>query len=212
MNAIISLCRVDWVAVGTWALAAVTLMLFRATKGLVKEAQASLAAQAADSKQRAEDSKTDLKVRLHMTMEEKFDSDQMVLNRARLAFWFLNKAPHDEIREPVLDFFESLAILDRRGMLDAELTWNSFSFYATRWWSACKGYVAEERKRQEEDPNQPLSFTEFEAFAARLYDKEAQERGTARSEVEAEPDSEETKKFLRDEFALKPDIREYRPS
>jgi hypothetical protein len=71
-----------------------------------------------------------------MMMEEKWDSEGIVINRARLAYQLLHKVQHDQIQESVMDFFESLAMLDRMDLVQKELVWNTFSFYATRWWSA----------------------------------------------------------------------------
>jgi hypothetical protein len=187
-DAIADLCKVDWVALGTWGLALctlaldlVTLKLYFATRELASSAQKSLGQQATDSKQRAEDSATELKLRLHLAMVEKFDSEHMVLQRAHLARQLYFKGDHDEIREYVMEFFEDLGILHRRQMLDDELTWNAFSVYATRWWAACKEFVVEERKRENDDPTY---FIEFEQLAQRMNEREARELGRTLAEVE----------------------------
>jgi hypothetical protein len=149
-----------WIAIGTigtWVLALGTIVL-------VLETRDSMRKQALDSER-------DLKVRLHLAMEDRFDSGTFAVARAGLARQVLAKAPHDEIQETVFDFFESLAILDRRRMLDDDLAWNTFSYYVTRWWAACKDYVIEERKLQREE-RIPQSYVQFEAFATRLYDRE----------------------------------------
>jgi hypothetical protein len=124
----------------------------------------------------------------------------MLVARSFLASGLLLKDPHDAIQEIVPNFFEALGILHRRGLLDDDLTFNTFSFYATRWWTACKGYIAEERRRQKEDPDRPLFFVEFEALAGRMYDEEARRRGIARNAIE--PDSDAIRQFLDDEYAL----------
>jgi hypothetical protein len=191
------LCRPDWVAIGTWVLAAGTLGLYFETRRLVRTTREAIQRAAADSK-------TDLAVRLHMTMEEKWDGDAMCGMRARLAHAFLSKADHDKIQEAgVMDFFESLGILDRLGLIHRELVCNTFSFYVTRWWTVCKDYVFQEREKHREQ-NLPESFTEFEAFADRCYSREAQERKMSRATIE--PGANEADRFLRDELALRPDV------
>ena len=141
MDAITSLWSPIWavlgttnaVALGTWILAFVTLWLCFVTRKLALAAQKSLKQQTADSKQRTEDSKTELKVRLHLEMEQKFESREMLAARRALALTLLApNPPHDIVREFVPNFFESLGILNRRGLLDNDITFNTFSFYATR--------------------------------------------------------------------------------
>jgi hypothetical protein len=70
-----NLCKVDWVAFGTWALAAVTLLLYRATRNLAVEAQRSL-------EQQRNNSKTELAVRLYLEIEEKFEGKEMLVARS----------------------------------------------------------------------------------------------------------------------------------
>jgi hypothetical protein len=89
--------------------------------------------------------------------------------------------------------------LDRLGLVQNELTWNTFSFYATRWWTACRDYIFEERREQREE-NGALSFTEFEKFAERLMEQEAKKRKKARATIE--PGAGDVQKFLKDEAAL----------
>lgn len=138
-----------------------------------------------------------------MMMEEKWDSDAMLAKRARLAHDLLKKVAHDRVQEAgVMDFFESLAILDRLGLVHKDLVWNTFSFYATRWWTACKDYAFQERDKQREHVV-ALTLTEFEAFAGRLYDREARERHKERAGVE--PTSTEINTFLTEELALNPE-------
>jgi hypothetical protein len=170
-----------------------------------------MAQQAADARaamdRQSTDLRTDLSVRLHMMIEERWDSDSMAVKRSRLAHQLLAKASHDEIQESVMDFFESLAILERLGLVRKELTWNTFRFYATRWWTACRDYIFDERSKQRED-NEAMSFTEFEAFAERLKDQEAKERKKARAAIETSAD--EVRLFLSEEAALS--SKEFKPS
>jgi len=143
-----SVCQIDWVAVGTWVLAGATLWVANLTRQLVQTTRTAMTQQAEDARaaltthsadvqaamrQQSDDLRTDLRVRLHMMLEEKWDSAQMAVHRAALAGRLLDKAPHDEITEPVPDFFESLAFLYSLDLIHRELVWNTFSFYATRW-------------------------------------------------------------------------------
>jgi len=212
------LSTVDWVALGTWALALATGGLYLVTRNLVRttqtavirqsdDARSAMAQQSADMRmamdRQSADLKIDLSVRIHVMMEEKWDSDRMAVKRARLARSLLAGLKHDEIQEAgVMDFFESLAILDRLGLIHRELLWNTFSFYATRWWTACRSYIQAERDRQREQ-GEPLSFVEFEKLAADLYEQEAQKTSKTRALIE--PDGDQLKQFLEDEAGLGPD-------
>ncbi len=194
-----------WLVLGTWVLALSTICVSRATGRLVATAQTAMNQQASDARaamdRQSADLKSELSVRLHMMMEEKWDSDAMAIKRSRLAGQLLAKAGHDEIHEGVTDFFESLAILYRLDLVHKELTWNTFSFYATRWWTACRDYIFAERQKQRED-TEPISFIEFEKFADKLMERESTERKKARSAIE--PSAEDIRQFLSEETALGP--------
>ena len=114
-------------------------------------------------------------------MVEKFDSEHMLLERAHLARQLYFKGGDDKMRDYVMEFFEDLGILHRRRMLDDELTWNTFSVYATHWWAACKEFVIEERNQENDDPTY---FIEFEQLAQRMNEREARELGRTLAEVE----------------------------
>ncbi|MHB8523050.1 MAG: DUF4760 domain-containing protein [Limisphaerales bacterium] len=164
------------VAIGTLALVGVTWWAFKAQLAVARD---------------------QMKVELQMKREEIFDSERLVHQRATLAKQFLNKAPHDEIQEDVMNFFETVGMLLRRGYLDKEMAWVAFSYYGIPWWSACKDYIAEERRRKGEDGT---IFAEFGNLVEALYRIEERERGKSRAELEPSPDR--LMKFLQEEAAL----------
>jgi hypothetical protein len=147
--------------------------------------------------------KADLSVRLHVIIEENWDSESMLLRRAQLAHQLLSNMPHAQVQEVVMEFFESLAMLDMLGLVHKEPVWNAFGFHASRWWSAYQEYIVEER-RQRAEQNSPVCFIQFEAFAERLKDREARELKTSRAAIE--PGADEINRFLHDELALKPEV------
>lgn len=175
-----------------------TGLLALGTWGLVYYSRRTLSQQQAALREQQEVARTQLKVSLHMSMEDRFDGPTMLAARARLADQLLSHASTDDMDETVLDFFESLAILDRLGFLLDDLTWNSFSFYAMCWWSALKDYVVETRK----EDAAPDYYDEFERFADKLYDRDAREHKTTRAAIE--PTADETRDFLEDEKRLAP--------
>jgi hypothetical protein len=154
---------------GTWALVAVTYFMMRQQTSLLR---------------------TDLKVRHQLAFADRFDAEEMLNNRKLLARQLLSGAGRSEIEEPVMDFFEDMGLFLRRGYLDEELLWNSFGYYGVRWWAACKNYILEERKLQ----NDPTLFTDFELLAKRFRALDIQEKLP-------EATSSELQSFLQDESA-----------
>jgi len=129
-------------------------------------------------------------VRHQLAFADRFDAGGMLKNRKLLAHQLLSGAGRGEIEEPVIDFFEDMGLFLRRGYLDEELLWSTFGYYGVRWWAACKNYILEERKKQ----NDSTLFTDFEALAERF-------RALDIKEKLAEPTSSELQSFLQDESA-----------
>jgi hypothetical protein len=117
-------------AIASWALVAVTYILVRAQIKLSRE---------------------DLKVRLQTNYEEKFEGPALISERKKLAEQLIANASHDEIQESVLNFFESVGMLLRRQYLNTDMVWCGFAFHGIRWWSACKDYILQERRIQNND-------------------------------------------------------------
>ncbi len=51
--------------------------------------------------------------------------------------------------EPILDFFETMALLLRRGALDTELVWHTFFYWVDHYYEASRNHIAQ---RQSFDP------------------------------------------------------------
>jgi hypothetical protein len=142
-------------------------------------------------RQQTADARANLCLQNHLRFTERFDSAKFQADRKLLAEKLLAGVPHDEISESVLEFFEDLGMYLRRGYFDEELAWSTFGFFAVRWWAACKDYVLEERKRN----NDQTLFTDFEAAVDRF-------RRLDRQKSLTEPTEAEVAKFLQDEANL----------
>lgn len=118
-------------------------------------------------------------------------------SRKRLAEQLLRDAPHEDIREDVMNFFEDMGLFFELEYLDERFVWGTFSFYVTRWWSACKDYIIEERIRQNSDQS---LFSKFGCLAERVYEIGVKELKRTRAEQEPSPD--EIRDFLLDESRL----------
>jgi hypothetical protein len=170
------MCVIDWTALGTWGLVLVTLWLVRCQLRTSRE---------------------QMKMKLEMDISEKFDSASMKKARSTLAKQILEKSGHDDIQEDVINFFEDMVTLLRRNYLDKELLWACFSFHAIRWWSVCKDYIYEERKRQDNDQT---IFEDFQYLVDILYEMESKKRNLPRARLEPSRDNIDI--FLKDESNL----------
>lgn len=138
-----------------------------------------------------------MRVEIQLKQEDRFDSEPMVQARSSLAGLLLRRAPHEEMQEDVMNFFETLGMLLRRRYLDSEMAWADFSFYALRWWSACKDYVREERTRK---GNDATLFEDFQYLVDALYVIEQAKLHKSRADLE--PSADSINEFLREEAAL----------
>ncbi len=76
--------------------------------------------------------------------------------------------------EPILDFFETMALLQRRGALDAEMVWHTFFYWIDHYYQALKPAILE-RQRQE-----PLVWQDFVTLAAKVQALQARRLGVSR--------------------------------
>jgi hypothetical protein len=169
------LVAMDWaqviVAAGTWALVAGTFWLVKGQLSVAKEQR---------------------QIQLYLELRKEFDGP-LISQRKLLAQALLVSRPYEEINERVLDFFEDMGMLVRRNYVDREMIWDTFSYYATRWWSACKDYIAHERAEKGDN----TLFADFEKLVERIYNDEMTKRQKTRTELE--PSALEIKRFLENE-------------
>jgi hypothetical protein len=111
-------------------------------------------------------SKEQIGVQTWLDLEARFDSKEMKRFRSELAFQIkdYSASNHGEIREHVIEFFESAGTLYNLGLLNDELAKSSFSYHATHWWAALQGYVQQERLKKIDES----IFCEFERFAKEM--------------------------------------------
>jgi hypothetical protein len=173
----------DWTALCTALIAIGTWALVFATFRLVKEQH--------------ETTKAELRIKLQVHMEDRFDSHSMLLARQALASKLLAGVPREDIQETVMNFFESLGTLFRRDYLDSDMMWEDFSFHATRWWSATKDYILAERNLQRNDDT---IFHDFQKLVDECFSIESTRRKLSRAQLEPSP--QDVKQFLIDESNL----------
>jgi Domain of unknown function (DUF4760) len=124
-----------------------------------------------------------------MALEARFDSKDMKRSRKMLAEQLEHESNHDKITEETLELFESIGAIFKRGLLDKDLAYSSFSYFAVYWWEAAKLYIFAERKEKRDD----TLFEDFEYFSKAMRERDHISK----------IDPDDLKTFLQDEKALK---------
>jgi hypothetical protein len=122
-------------------------------------------------------------------LEQRFNSEEMLRARRELAAQLLRKN-HDPW-ETVMEFFESIGLLLRKGSLDKEMVWATFSFYIIRWWELCKPFIEEKKKKD------ITYYKDFKKLLDEMYTIETMKRGKTKQDVT--PTQAELIQFLEDE-------------
>jgi hypothetical protein len=128
-------------------------------------------------------------------LRKEFD-EPLISERKLLARQLLDGATHETINEPVMNFFEDMGMLLRRGFLDRDMLWDTFSYYARMWWTACRDYIATERSNLHD----ATLFADFDWLAEQIAEDDVRKRGRTRAEIE--PSALDLRAFLEGEAGL----------
>lgn len=187
------------VAIGTWALVvgtwALVIVTYRLAKEQLSQVNRLTQQQLSVVEGQLSTAKAQLQIQLYLEFRREFDGS-LLSERKLLSNQLLHAKPHEEINEPVMNFFEDMGMLLRRDYLDRTMIYGTFSYYATRWWGACKDYIAKERADKGDD----TLFGDFENLIAALYEDEMKERHKTRTALEPSPLA--LRSFLEDEARL----------
>ncbi len=93
--------------------------------------------------------------------------------------------------EPILDFFETMALLLRKGALNKEMVWHTFFYWIDHYFQASENAIA---ARQQIDP---LDWKDFTLFVAKLRKYQASRAGAIPYHP---PSPEEVRRFLEEEL------------
>ncbi len=93
--------------------------------------------------------------------------------------------------EPILDFFETMALLLRKGALDKEMVWHTFFYWIDRYYQATEGAIA---ARQKIDP---LVWKDFALFVVQLRNYQKSRAGAIPYHP---PSPDEITRFLEEEL------------
>ena len=95
-------------------------------------------------------------------LENDFFGPAKKLQRAKAAINLQNGSYSEA--EPILDFFETIALLVRRGALDKEIVWHTFYYWIDHYYAATHTHI---ESRQKADP---LVWKDLVPFVAALRD------------------------------------------
>ncbi len=170
-----------WIAVGTWGLVLITFLLAwwtrrdaraqietmrQTAKAQVDAAQEAARDQAAVTERMTqahiEMLREDLRARLLLHYETRWDSADMIEQRKKLASILLSHSdylyphhsatfPYDLVTDAVPNFFESVGLLLRREQLEIEMVYHTFAYHALRYGQALGPYVVIDRQTHGEE-------------------------------------------------------------
>jgi hypothetical protein len=134
-----------------------------------------------------------IRVTTWLTLDPQYDRTELRKSRKSFAKDLdpYDPAKHDDMNDDVIDYFEAIASVYNRNLLNEELAASSFGYSATRWWDAAKDYIKDERLKL----NDPSIYEEFEAFV----------KAMRKYEPNATTDAKDLKDFLHGEETLDSD-------
>ncbi|MGQ0698866.1 MAG: DUF4760 domain-containing protein [Panacagrimonas sp.] len=132
-------------------------------------------------------------LQLFIQLAAQYDSSEMQKVRGRLASELLTTPDAVDLEDTLLVFYENLAILVRRRLLDPDLVGNTFSIDVRCYWLALRHYVAHNRTEYSDQ----TIFEEFEWLNKNFVCCKRSPLGTQQRPTAFTP--EEIHRFLRDE-------------
>ncbi len=116
-------------------------------------------------------------LQLYNQLAAQWDSNEMQNRRSRLALRLLRKPERIDIEDSILVFFENIGHLTRKGLLDKELIWNTYSIDIAHYWLACQAYVLHTRSQFKCEE----MYKEFESLNRLMQDVTAEVTGSSAS-------------------------------
>jgi hypothetical protein len=132
---------------------------------------------------------------LLLRLDERFNGGEMLKTRRKAAKEMLEGAdPH---LDDILDFFEMIGMLVRRGVLDGEMVWHSFFYWLNSYWHLASARISQARTED------ATVWADLTTLYAKLVKLERKERGLADADVVPSKDS--LLRFLESEAGLSSD-------
>lgn len=138
-------------------------------------------------------SRFSLGIELILKLDERFNSKELRDARRKAAKSLLNK-DNTYAADDVLDFFEMIGILVRRGALDEKMVWHIFFAWLHQYCHSAKEHIEAERQKDS------TVWEDLVRLHDRLVKIEMRERRCRKSDIIPSEDS--LKGFLKDESEL----------
>lgn len=135
-----------------------------------------------------------LSVDLLLKFNDRFKSEEMRKIRKATAISILDKN-NSEIYDDVLEFFEMIGLLTRRGALDEKMVWHTFYYWIDGYWHSANKYITTDMKKD------PTLWQDFSYLHKRVTAIENRERGCSDSEKKSSLE-DSLNDFLREESIL----------
>ena len=115
--------------------------------------------------------------------DDRFESEKMHQHRSRLAAQLLKDLdnPHPDYSkyerdaEPLLDYFEAMGLMLRKGIVPKEYLWTLESYEILRYWQILSGYMRWSRVSEHDD----TFYSEFDYMYRQLLKVELEKRKKA---------------------------------
>lgn len=152
----------------------------------------SLRSQAKQSRDTLEAYRTALKITTTLDLDYSFNSNEFKQIRCKAAQSIREGNIENRNVDDVLDFFEHLAFLLKRGIIDEETIWHTFFWWIHRYWKLSQAYAEKTRGKES---------TVWEDLPD-LYMKLLKTEKEKNAKFNEELDADDMKKFLEDEINL----------
>lgn len=118
-------------------------------------------------------------IQLFLQLATQWDSANMQQKRARLARRLLADRAAVDLDDTALVFLETLAHMVKRGLVDRDLVWTTFSIDVSSYRAVVRHYIDYERKRKSD----PTLFEELEALSQSFAVHDQVSRGAGESQL-----------------------------
>lgn len=135
-------------------------------------------------------------VQLFFNIANQYNTSEMKCLRRQFARTLLTPGNKTSLDESVLEFFETLSHLTRRGILDLRMVWSTFSIESRSYWFAAEPFVRTLRSRF----NDPTLYEELEWLNRKMVKMEIDRR--RKTEAEVQVTQEQRDEFLRSEAEM----------
>jgi hypothetical protein len=133
---------------------------------------------------------TEAQVQHLLALDQKFDQEPMLTYRRGLAEKRLRNEEDPDELYPLLDFFETVGLLVKRGYLDESDVWNTFG-HNVLILNADSRQIIEQLQRED-----PTTYAEFSSLVEHLQRTENENHGT-----DAHPSKEEITEYWKQELS-----------